>query len=63
MIMRYWKNNHYRFPDLASLAFDALSIPAMSAEYERCFSSGKLTISSQRHSLGAEAIEACESQR
>jgi hypothetical protein len=60
--IRFWKNKQHQWPELTQLAFDALSIPAMSAECERCFSSGRLTISPQRHSLGSEAIEACECQ-
>jgi hAT family C-terminal dimerisation region len=60
--IRFWKKKQHQWPELTQLAFDALSIPAMSAECERCFSSGRLIISPQRHSLGSEAIEACECQ-
>jgi hypothetical protein len=42
IILGYWKDNEARWRDLARLAYDALSIPAMSAECERCFSSGSL---------------------
>jgi hypothetical protein len=41
-------------------ALDLLSIPAMSAELERVFSSAKLLVSHRRSSLSAETIETCE---
>jgi len=44
--IRFWKNKECDWPELAQLAFDALSIPAMSAECERCFSSGRLNAKS-----------------
>jgi hypothetical protein len=62
IILGYWKDNEARWPDLARLACDALSIPAMSAECERCISSGKLTIPAQRAALGSDSVEACECQ-
>jgi hypothetical protein len=45
------------------MAFDLLSIPAMSAEVKRVFSDTKLTISPQRMRLGADIIEAEEYER
>jgi hypothetical protein len=42
------------------MAYDLLSIPAMSAETERVFSSTKLMISSNRTCLNADIIEAEE---
>jgi hAT family C-terminal dimerisation region len=43
-----------------NMAFDILSIPAMSAETERVFSGAKLTISPSRNRLGEDIIEATE---
>ena len=37
LIIPYWRDNAWRFPDLAPFAFDALSIPAMSREREMLF--------------------------
>ena len=36
--MDYWKANKSKYPILASMAWDILSIPAMSSEVERVFS-------------------------
>ena len=60
VLIGYWRDNTWRWPNLARLALDALSIPAMSAECERHFSSGAATISPQRMALSAESIEAAE---
>ena len=48
------------YPNLAVLALDILSIPAMSAEPERLFSSAALTITERRNRLGVESVEALE---
>ena len=45
------------------MAFDIFSIPAMSSEVERVFSAAKKLITDERNCLGAEAVEACETQR
>jgi hypothetical protein len=45
------------------MAFDLLSIPAMSAETERVFRDTKLTIPPQRTRLGADIVEAEECER
>jgi hypothetical protein len=62
-ILQYWIDNEKRFPNLSRLAFDALSIPAMSAECERTFSSAKITIGEHRCSLEPPQIEAVECLR
>ena len=41
-------------------ALDTLSIPAMSAECERVFSSAKKLITPERNALADNTIEACE---
>ena len=51
------------YPILARMAFDIFSIPAMSSEVERVFSAAKKLITDERNCLGAEAVEACETQR
>jgi hAT family C-terminal dimerisation region len=45
---------------LTLMAFNILSIPAMSTETECIFSNAKLTISSNRNRLGEDIIEATE---
>jgi hypothetical protein len=49
-----------RFPNLYKMAVDVLSIPAMSAEPERLFSECKRILTSDRHSMVAETLEAVE---
>jgi len=49
-----WGSRSEQWPNLTRL-----SIPAMSAECERCFSDAGRTITDDRASLGPEAIEAC----
>jgi hypothetical protein len=51
------------FPNLSKMHLDYLSIPAMSAEPERLFSSAKVTISDRRSRLGSDVIEALECLR
>jgi len=48
------------YPNLSKLALDILSIPAMSADPERLFSSAKLLITDLRNKLGMDIIEAFE---
>jgi hypothetical protein len=59
----YWRTVEPRWPNLARMAFDALSIPAMSSECERCFSSSGNMITDARNKLNPESVEACECQR
>jgi hypothetical protein len=49
-----------RFPNLYKMAVDVLSIPAMSAEPERLFSECKRILTSDRHSMQADTLEAIE---
>lgn len=56
----WWRANKQRFPVLSHMAFDILSVPAMSAETERFFSDCKLTITSQRMRMTATTLEAIQ---
>ena len=38
-IMQYWQLKEPEWPQLATMAFDLLAVPAMSSECERVFSS------------------------
>jgi hAT family C-terminal dimerisation region len=57
-LFKWWANSG--FTQLATMALDLLSIPAMSAETERVFSGAKLTISPNRNRFGEDIIEATE---
>ena len=41
-LLHYWRFHEANYPDLAKMVYDMYSIPAMSAEYKRVFSSTKL---------------------
>jgi len=51
------------YPHLSKMALDILSIPAMSAECERVFSSSKLMVTDRRNRLMEDVIEAGECLR
>lgn len=51
------------YPNLARLAVDILSIPAMSDLVEKVFSSAKQTLVDRRSLLGSDALEATECTR
>jgi hypothetical protein len=59
-LLSFWKTKRHSYPRLAVMALEILSVPAMSAEVERVFSSGKLTLSDQRARLDSEIVEALE---
>jgi hypothetical protein len=59
-ILNWWCSQAGTYPQLSRMAGDLLSIPAMSAECERVFSSTKLLISDRRNWLSEEVIEASE---
>jgi hAT family C-terminal dimerisation region len=56
--IKWWANTGS--PQLMNMAFDILSIPAMSSETERVFSGAKLTLSPSRNRLSEDIIEATE---
>jgi hypothetical protein len=58
--VQWWVSKKLNFPTLRLLAFDILSIPAMSAECERVFSSAKKMITPDRNGLNSDIVEACE---
>ena len=59
----WWRGRRSQYPQLSKMAFDYLSIPAMSAAVERTFSSSKLMIPQSRNRLSAESIKAAECLR
>lgn len=56
----WWKAHQKQYPILSKMAADILSIPGMSAEVERLFSSAKLMLPPARNSLMMDGIEASE---
>jgi hAT family C-terminal dimerisation region len=59
----FWEHLGNKYPSLARMAFDLLSIPAMSAECERVFSSTKLLLTDRRSRMKEDIIEASECLR
>jgi hypothetical protein len=61
-VVQFWfgKSMDPRWRDLARMALDYLTVPAMSAEPERVFSAAKLTLSDRRCRMGDDAVEALE---
>ena len=59
----FWARYEAQYPSLARMAFDILSIPAMSAECERVFSSTKLLLTDRRARMKEDIIEASECLR
>ena len=57
---QYWLRPAVRaeYPSLARMAIDMLSIPAISAEAERVFSSAGFILNSRRRRLREETLEA-----
>jgi hypothetical protein len=50
-----------KYPNLSKVAVNIQSIPAMSTNVERSFSSAGLTLSDRRNRMGTELLEALES--
>jgi hypothetical protein len=58
--IRWWQANEGEYPTLAQLAYDLLSIPAMSAENERIFSGTQDLVRDRRCALDVESIQTNE---
>lgn len=60
--LKWWgqEQQTVRWPRLSRMAFDILSIPAMSDEPERVFSGARRTVSWERAQMGAETLEKVE---
>ena len=55
--LAWWRTHSWRFPRVARMAIDYLTIPAMSSEAERVFSQTRLLIGLSRHRLIHSTIE------
>ena len=56
----WWYRHRETWPQLAQMALDILSIPAMSADPERLFSSAKMAITENRVRLNSDSLNALE---
>jgi hypothetical protein len=56
----WWREHQATYPKLAQMAFDLLSIPAMSAECERVFSQAKLVVNDMRNRMTDDTIDAIQ---
>jgi len=56
-LISWWLKYRIKFPRLFIIALEALTIPVMSDECERTFSSTKLVMGIQRVKLGDHTIE------
>jgi hypothetical protein len=61
--LQWWIAHKAGFPVLSRLAFDLLSIPAMSSECERAFSKAGYMVTGRRNGVEADIIEATEMLR
>jgi len=59
----WWKENEMKYPNLSRMASDLLSIPSMSAETERSFSSAGKMVSPLRTRLDRHTIGMAQSMR
>jgi hAT family C-terminal dimerisation region len=59
---QWWleRTQQMKYPNLARMALNILSVPAMSDEPERLFSSAGLTLTNRRNRAGIDLIEALE---
>ena len=59
-VLEWWISNEAKYPELSQWAYDVHSIPAMSAECERVFSSAGQLLTKQRNRLLDDIVEANE---
>lgn len=57
-VLSFWKAHQYRYPELASMARDILSIPVSTVASESAFSNGGRVLDQYRSSLTHENVEA-----
>ncbi|KAL5576006.1 hypothetical protein UlMin_017705 [Ulmus minor] len=57
-VLTFWKSHQYRYPELAAMARDVLSIPVSTVASEAAFSVGGCVLDQYRSSLKPENVEA-----
>ena len=58
--LSWWRSHKEAFPTLSLLAFDLLSVPAMSSECERAFSKAGKVVTNDRNRISGRTIQAGE---
>jgi hypothetical protein len=59
----YWHTRRLKYPRLSRMAFDLLTVPPMSAECERLFSTTGRMVTKSRNRLDASTIGLCQTLR
>ena len=59
----YWHRKRFKYPKLSRMALDLLTVPPMSAECERLFSTAGLMVTKIRNRLEASTIGLCQTLR
>lgn len=59
----YWHKRRFKYPKLSRMALDLLTVPPMSAECERLFSTTGLMVTKIRNRLEASTIGLCQTLR
>ena len=62
-LFKWWDDHSVQYPTLSQMAFDVLSIPAMSAECERVFSGAGALVTHRKKRMREDIIEAIECLR
>ena len=57
-ILAFWKSNQFRYPELAAMARDVLSIPVSTVASESAFSVGGCVLDQFQSSLKPDIVEA-----
>ncbi|CAH1432124.1 unnamed protein product [Lactuca virosa] len=57
-MLDFWKAQQYRYPKLAKLAMDILSVPVSTVAYESAFSLGGRILNEYRSSMKPDVVEA-----
>lgn len=57
-ILQFWRQSQYRYPELATMARDILSIPVSTVASESAFSVGGKVLDQYRSSLKPDIVEA-----
>ena len=57
-ILAFWKGNEFRYPELATMALDILSIPMSTVALESTFNVGGRVIDQFRSALKPDVVEA-----
>ena len=57
-VLRFWKAHQFRYPDLAQMARDILSVPISTVASESAFSTGGRILDQYRSAMKPDVVEA-----